>query len=376
MARQTQLYSQHQQLNACFSEMAGWDIPAYYSSAQEEHDAVRQGAGLFDLSHQLVIDAEGFDARRWLRLLLSRDVADLTLAGQAQRNLMLSSDGLILDQITVYRFADDHYRLIGSDADVLWMRKHIGRTASNLTLTAHRNYAMLAVIGSQSRQRLAQALPAHSARISQLMLNTGCLLDDMMIGCRQFAGEEGFELVVPTKQVQTLWGQLLRQGIKPCGLDSLETLRIEAGELAFGHELREHLTPYACGLGQWLDFSDPERVFAGRAPLEGGQDEQHILGAALPGLAVIPAGSKFVCPPLPELIPEATDEASADGATEPTPPVEPLPREGEVTSVTYSPSRQQTLVMLRVPLDIVPGESIELAGSDRTMTVLLQALPF
>lgn len=116
MARQTQLYSQHQQLNACFSEMAGWDMPAYYSSAQEEHDAVRQGAGLFDLSHQLVIDAEGFDARRWLRLLLSRDVADLTLAGQAQRNLMLSSDGLILDQITVYRFADDHYRLIANAA--------------------------------------------------------------------------------------------------------------------------------------------------------------------------------------------------------------------------------------------------------------------
>ncbi|MDR2093235.1 MAG: glycine cleavage system protein T, partial [Azoarcus sp.] len=153
-ALHTPLHALQLAAGARMVDFAGWSMPVNYGSQIGEHHAVRRDAGMFDVSHMLALDLEGFDATRWLRVLLANDVARLARTdapGKALYSCMLNTEGGVIDDLIVYRFDDGHYRIVvnaGTAAnDVAWMRRHIAENAVNLSLTERRDLAMIAVQG-------------------------------------------------------------------------------------------------------------------------------------------------------------------------------------------------------------------------------------
>nr|HQU88440.1 glycine cleavage system protein T [Denitromonas sp.] len=163
MARITPLHAVHVAAGARMVDFAGWDMPVNYGSQIEEHHAVRSDAGMFDVSHMLALDLTGTDATPFLRTLLANDVAKLTVPGKALYSCMLNAEGGVIDDLIVYYFAADNFRIVvnagTADKDVAWIRKQIARTGANVSLDAHRDLAMIAVQGPNARAKTWHAIP-------------------------------------------------------------------------------------------------------------------------------------------------------------------------------------------------------------------------
>ena len=162
MTQRTPLYDSHVAAHAKIVDFAGWDMPIHYGSQIEEHHAVRRDAGMFDVSHMLALDLAGKDAQSWLRHLIANDVAKLTLPGKALYSCMLREDGGVIDDLIVYFFTPERYRIVvnaGTAAkDVAWMQKQLA--GYDATLTPRRDLAMIAVQGPQAREKFWAAFPS------------------------------------------------------------------------------------------------------------------------------------------------------------------------------------------------------------------------
>ncbi|MBT2384874.1 glycine cleavage system aminomethyltransferase GcvT [Streptomyces sp. ISL-11] len=276
--RRTALDALHRTLGATMTDFAGWDMPLRYGSERDEHVAVRTRAGLFDLSHMGEITLTGPQAGAALDHALVGNLSALK-PGRARYTMICDADGGILDDLIVYRLADEDgvptYMVVANASNAQVVLDALTERAAGFETTVRddrENYALLAVQGPQSPGILKSltdadldglkyyaGLPGTVAGVPALIARTG------------YTGEDGFELFVAPGDAEKLWRALTdagtEAGLVPCGLSCRDTLRLEAGMPLYGHELTTATTPFDAGLGRVVKFDKPGD-FVGRAALE------------------------------------------------------------------------------------------------------------
>ncbi|MBW0089136.1 glycine cleavage system aminomethyltransferase GcvT [Pseudonocardia sp. KRD-184] len=254
----TPLDAEHERLGATFTDFAGWRMPVRYDSELAEHHSVRRSAGLFDLSHMGEIEYAGPQAADALDHALAGALSKVEV-GRAKYSLLCAPDGGVLDDLVVYRLADDRFLVVvnasnaAQDADEL-IRRAEGFDVAVTDRSAAT--ALIAVQGPRSPDVLRNAEPGVATLLDGLRYYASAQATvagiDVLLARTGYTGEDGFELYVPNAQAPALWSALLDSGepfdLRPTGLACRDTLRMEAGMALYGHELTAGTNPFAAGL--------------------------------------------------------------------------------------------------------------------------------
>jgi len=270
----TCLYEEHLRLGARMVSFAGWEMPLQYSGIVEEHRAVRERAGMFDVSHMGRIEVHG--PAPWtaqaLRHVCAYDITRLQ-PGQGHYTVICREDGGILDDVYVFCLLPQRYLVVANAANrkkiFTWIEEHIRKSPAypvDRTLST----AMIAVQGSEALTRLGQVIGGEfvgSLRPRQCAETKWPGVTASLFASRTgYTGEDGLELVVPMEAGPTLWRALLDLGVQPCGLGARDTLRLEASLLLYGNDMDEDANPWEVGLG-WVVTLDDGADFIGREAL-------------------------------------------------------------------------------------------------------------
>lgn len=247
----TPLHAWHQAAGARMVPFAGWDMPVYYGGISREVQAVRQRAGIFDVSHMGRFEVRGADAETTLQRLTVNNVGALPPLG-GQYTLMLQPDGGILDDLIVYRREENGFLLVVNASNRLklltWITEHAGPDVQVEDTTTET--ALLALQGPEALQ-IAGSLGASSFpgrfSLGKVLLD-GVVCEVSRTG---YTGEDGLEIILPADQALPVWDKLIERGAQPCGLGSRDTLRLEAAYCLYGHELSEETNPVEAGLS-WV----------------------------------------------------------------------------------------------------------------------------
>ena len=270
--RKTALNATHRKMGARMTPFGGWDMPVEYSGIVSEHMAVRQQAGLFDVSHMGRVEVEGRGAQSLLQMLSSNDVAKLK-DGQAQYTALMNERGGIVDDFLIHKIGEEKYFLCINasrrEADLDWIAAHNtgGVTVRNIS----DGTSQLAIQGPRSVAILQPFVSVDLSAIRYYWFKHGEVMGvPAWIARTGYTGEDGFELYIPVAQSEKLWHALLEagksEGILPCGLGARNTLRLEAGMLLYGHDMNDQTTPLEAGLG-WITKLD-KGPFLGREVIE------------------------------------------------------------------------------------------------------------
>lgn len=263
--RRTPLYQTHLDAGARMTAFAGWDMPLAYGSQIAEHRAVREAAGLFDVSHMTPIDIAGADALKFLRRLLAGDASRLKAPGQAFYTTLLNEAGGILDDLIAYR-RPEGYRLIvnaATGAKVLrWLRSH----AEGALDIAERDLALIAVQGPAAVATFAEV--ARLPEVRSLARFQAAWAGAWMVARTGYTGEDGLEIALPNEEVRALWQRLVQAGVRPAGLAARDSLRLEAGLNLYGQDMDETTSPLSANLGWTVHWRPEDRRFIGRAALQ------------------------------------------------------------------------------------------------------------
>jgi aminomethyltransferase len=356
-ALKTSLYDWHRAHGGRLVEFGGWLMPVQYTTIVEEHQAVRRGVGLFDISHMGRLTFDGADAAAWLEHVTTNHVARLGV-DQIQYSLMANGGGGLIDDVLVYRSRYSYAMVCNASnrAHVLAQleRHREGRTARLVDRTP--DTAMIAVQGPAARATLQPLLNAPLDGLKYYHLLTGRVVGsvDTIVSRTGYTGEDGYELMVAADAAEKVWDALLESGrlhgALPCGLGARDTLRFEAAMPLYGHELNEAVNPFAAGLGWAVKLGKGE--FVGRDALIGfkAQPGQTRIGLQLEGKRIARQGA----------------EIFLDGK-----PV------GLVTSGTFSPTLQQSLAMALVdPTSSATGTALEIDVRGRREPARVVPLPF
>ena len=350
--KKTPLNEVHRAAGAKLVDFAGWEMPLHYGSQIEEHHSVRRDAGMFDTSHMLAIDVEGAGARAFLRHALANNVDRLTAPGKALYSCMLAEDGGVLDDLIVYFFTEDFFRVIvnagTADADTAWLDGLRAKHAPALQLKPRRDLAMIAVQGPHAREKTWAALPELRAVSEALGQFFGAQQGDVFIARTGYTGEDGFELLVPNAQAAAVWNKLVQAGVRPCGLGARDTLRLEAGMNLYGQDMDNSVTPLESGLAWTVDLASP-RDFVGKVALLNGAPARKLLGLVLP-----PKGGVLRAHQIAH---------TAHG-------------DGELTSGTFSPTLNQSIALARLPAAVKPGDTVQVAVRDKKLDARVVKPPF
>lgn len=349
MAQLTPLYEQHVAAGAKVVDFAGWDMPLHYGSQVEEHHAVRQGAGMFDVSHMCAVDVTGTGAQDFLRRLLANDIARIA-AGKAQYSCMLNPAGGVIDDLISYFVAPEFYRVVvnagTAGKDIAWL--HQQAEGANVSILPRRDLGIIAVQGPQARELATPFLPTGlQAAVAELKPFSCAFADDRLIGRTGYTGEDGFECILPAAELVDFWTALLAAGVKPCGLGARDTLRLEAGMNLYGQDMNEDVSPLAAGLAWTVALEPASRDFIGRAALEAqAGNAPSFLGLVLEGRGVMRAHQTVHCPQ----------------------------GEGEITSGGFSPTMNASIALARLPADA--SGPVEVVIRDKRIPARIVKPPF
>src|SRR5215213_363882 len=248
--KRTPLYDRHVAAGAKLVPFAGWEMPVQYTGIKDEHLAVRNHAGIFDVSHMGEIETSGPQAEAFLQRILSNDVTKIARHG-AQYSVLTREDGGILDDLFTYRLEDDRYLTVTNAAnherDFAWFVEHAGDFDAAVT-DAVDSYSMLAVQGPDARRIVADLaageLPErmHTATIE--VVGT-----DVLVCGTGYTGEDGVELLVPPERATAVWDALTTGGATPAGLGARDTLRLEVCFHLYGNDMDTDRNPIEAGLG-------------------------------------------------------------------------------------------------------------------------------
>lgn len=360
----TPLNSAHRAAGAKMVDFGGWDMPVNYGSQIEEHNAVRTDAGMFDVSHMCVVDIEGANARSFLRGLLANNVDKLQVPGKALYSCMLNPQGFVIDDLIVYFFREDWFRLVvnagTATKDIAWIDNRNAITASGVTVTQRRDgggehaMALIAVQGPNARAKVWEVLPTAQAAAEPMKPFNAVIVKDtafgeVMVARTGYTGEDGFELAFPASQAEAAWNALAAAGVKPAGLGARDTLRLEAGMNLYGQDMDDTVNPLDAGLAWTIDLVS-ERDFVGKDALIAMGQQFQFLGLILREKGgVLRAHQKVI---------------SASGST------------GEITSGTFSPTMQQAIALARVPMDVAVGDTVKVEIRDKQLAATVVKLPF
>ena len=269
MQKRTPLYEAHISLGARMVEFAGWEMPVQYSGHIQEHMAVRQAAGLFDVSHMGEVEIRGADALALVQRVTTNDASKLE-DNQVQYSTMLNDSGGVIDDLLVYRVNHEFFLLVvnagTTDSDFQWIKSH----AASMNVEVHNTSAAFALLALQGpfAERMLQDLSDHMLDRIPYYWSQRVLVDglDCRVSRTGYTGEDGFEILCNAANARHLWNRLLvtgmDQGLIPCGLAARNTLRLEAAFRLYGHDMDETTTPLEAGLGWVVKLAKGD--FAGR----------------------------------------------------------------------------------------------------------------
>jgi aminomethyltransferase len=255
----------------------GWDMPVQYRGILEEHKAVRSAAGMFDVSHMGEVEFRGPAALEALQRLTSNDASRLQV-GQVQYSALTTEAGTFVDDLTVYKFADDRYLVTVNasniDKDVAWMRDHTRGNAEIRNLSDET--ALIAVQGPKALEILQKLTPLDLSSVKYYWFAQGAVLgQNTAVSRTGYTGEDGFEVYVTSRHAAALWNALLEigtpLGLLPCGLGARDTLRLEAKMALYGNDIDDRHTVLEADLGWILKLEKGE--FIGKAALAGQKAE-------------------------------------------------------------------------------------------------------
>ncbi|WP_028399177.1 glycine cleavage system aminomethyltransferase GcvT [Ectobacillus panaciterrae] len=252
----TPLFDVYAKYGAKTIDFGGWDLPVQFSSIKEEHEAVRTAAGLFDVSHMGEIEVKGTDSLAYLQRMLTNDIA-LLKDGGAQYTAMCYENGGTVDDLLVYKKADNDYLLVVNAANIQkdyeWLASH---TEGDVTVTnVSDKIAQLALQGPNAEAILQKLTNEDLKEIKFFKFKDNVEFDGMkaLISRTGYTGEDGFEIYCKSENAAVLWDKLLEagkeDGLKPCGLGARDTLRFEATLALYGQELTKDITPIEAGIG-------------------------------------------------------------------------------------------------------------------------------
>jgi aminomethyltransferase len=356
MTDKTVLNATHRALGARMVDFGGWDMPISYGSQIDEHHAVRNDAGMFDVSHMTVIDLQGPRTREFLRHLLANSVDKLKITGKALYSCMLNEHGGVIDDLIVYFFDEAHFRLVVNAAtrakDLAWVEQQA--VAFGVKVTERPEFAMIAVQGPAARAKVLGLLHgADRPRIEKLGKFAAAAAQGphgmpLFIARTGYTGEDGFEIIVPDEHAVALWEALADAGVAPAGLGARDTLRLEAGMNLYGQDMDDDVSPWEANLG-WTIALDAGRAFIGRAALEAQKTEgvkRVMVGLVLDDKGVLRHGQKVL---------------TANG-------------EGEILSGSFSPTLNKAVAFARIPAGEPGNVRVDIRG--REVPVRLVKYPF
>ena len=257
--KKTCLYDKHVALGALISPFGGFDMPIQYTNIIDEHQAVRQHCGVFDVSHMGEVLVSGKDAERYVNHVFTNDVRNIP-NGKILYGMMCYEDGGVVDDLLVYKMADDKFFLVinaaNIDKDWAWIQQQ--SKGFDITLDHQSDqYGELAIQGPDAEQVMEQVL---GIPCKELVFYTFKTIDGIMVSRTGYTGEDGFEIYAAPDAIRTYWDQLMAANIKPCGLGCRDTLRVEVGLPLYGDELSESITPIMAGLGIFVKLDKEEFI--------------------------------------------------------------------------------------------------------------------
>ena len=353
----TPLNAWHHSHNGRMVDFAGWEMPVQYSSIVEEHNAVRNAVGLFDISHMGRLQFRGDSSQAFLNGTLTNDIAKLKV-GDARYSLICGKDGGVLDDVLVYRLPDRWELVVNAsnrEKIVSWLRHCAGFAAVEFTDSTF-NTGMIAVQGPQALALLREAAKLDLAEMKYYTAADMQYLGTSGVVSRTgYTGEDGFELVMPTVDAERVWRTLMDFGARyktvPAGLGCRDTLRLEAAMPLYGHELNETVDPLTAGLKFAVKFNKPE--YPGKAALE--SIKSH--GASMARVGLVLEGRRIAREESPVQI---------DGQDV-----------GRVTSGTFSPTLEKVIAMAYVPVAAsLPGTMVDVNLRGTLVPATVVAMPF
>ena len=356
--KSTALEHIHIALGAKMVPFAGYNMPVQYSGLRQEHAAVREGAGMFDVSHMGEFFVEGPDAIPFLQKVTSNDVSKL-IPGKIQYSCFPNEQGGIVDDLLVYCFSEEHFLLVvnASNMDKDW--NHLQNYTSGFEVELSNqsdDYGLLAVQGPKATeilQKLTQ-VDLNEIRYYNFVIGRIAGIEEVIISATGYTGAGGFELYVPNEHAAKLWNAVIEagesHGLLPAGLGARDTLRLEMGMCLYGNDIDDTTSPLEAGLGWITKFSKDfisSQTFA--------RQKEEGLSKKLVGFEMIDRG-----------IPRHGYDIAKNGKVV-----------GRVTSGTASPSTGKNIGMGYVPIELsVEGSEFDVLIRNKSIKAQVVKLPF
>jgi aminomethyltransferase len=349
----TPLFEMHQQLGARIVDFGGWALPVNYSSQVEEHHAVRNQVGMFDVSHMTVSDITGKETLPFLSNLLANDIAKVSgQSGKAMYSCMLNDKGGVIDDLIVYYLDDQHCRMVTNAAtnkkDLAWLQEQAKKF--DVSVTEKPQLALIAVQGPAAIEKIQAVFAGSIANVlNELKRFQGAFAKDVFIGRTGYTGEDGVEMIMPREQADIMWSSLIDAGVQPCGLGARDTLRLEAGMALYGSDLDEEHTPLESGLSWTVAIKD-DRQFIGRPALANAQ-RYKMIGLVFDGKGILRGHQKIFL----------NNQCI-----------------GEITSGGFSPTLECSIALARIKniSDIDVGSTLQVEIRKKFMDVRVVNYPF
>lgn len=351
----TPLLAKHHAAGAKIVDFGGWALPVNYGSQIEEHHAVRNACGMFDVSHMTVSDVTGPDTLRYLGNLLANDIRKVSsVPGKALYSCMLNEQGGVIDDLIVYYLDEQHCRLVTNantnEKDMAWMQKQ--SSGFDVAVEERPDLALLAVQGPKALDICQQVLEnGQASLVAGLQRFQGGFSGTLFVGRTGYTGEDGVEFIAPAEQIIQLWDAFMQAGVQPCGLGARDTLRLESGMSLYGNDLDEQHNPYQSGL-KWSVSLNDDRDFIGKAALL--ESLQHEHPKSMIGLQLLDRG-----------VLRGHQSVVLDGQII-----------GEITSGTFSPTLQKSIALARIERQLENGAEVHIQVRNKQLKAQVVKYPF
>lgn len=356
--KHTPLYEQHAALGGRIIDFGGWALPVQYSGIIEEHEAVRNAAGLFDVSHMGEVTVKGSGALAFIQHLVTNDISK-AVDGQAVYSPMCYPDGGVVDDLLVYRMGAEDFLLVvnaaNTDKDFAWICEHLPDDVKAENVSD--KWAQLALQGPKA-QAILQKLtdyPLGDIRFFHFVPNARVADMDALVSRSGYTGEDGFELYTAAENAPALWQALLDagrgDGLLPAALGARDTLRFETALPLYGQEISADISPLEAGLTRFVKLDKPD--FIGKAALV--KQAEAGLKRKLVGFEMVGRG-----------VPRSHYGVAKDGRTV-----------GFVTTGSFSPTIKKNLGLALVEADYaVQDAALEIVIRDKPVEARIVPLPF
>jgi len=337
----------------------GWEMPVEYSGITDEHLAVRTRAGLFDVSHMGQIEVAGRDALAGIQRITSNDASKLRI-GQAQYAGLTTERGTFVDDLLVYRLADDHFLLVVNasniEKDFAWIAQGVAVAGDAVAVDTSARYALIAIQGPAALGVLQPLCSTELHDIKYYWFTHGEVANARALISRTgYTGEDGFEIFVPPNMADRVWQAILESGraadVIPCGLGARDTLRLEAAMRLYGNDIDESTTVLEADLGWVIGWN--KESFIGHERLREQRDKgltRKLVGFEMIDRGIARHGHQVVLGEKPI---------------------------GVVTSGTQTPFLKKAIGMAYVPIDLAkPGSELSIDIRGRVSTARVVPMPF